>query len=89
MRKKLALLAGTTVVSVVMALGGAGVAFAGSVNQSAPGTPGTPNCVGQTTAYLAQAGPSVGSQPGIGNLASTAGLTVQQVKDIVDSYCAE
>lgn len=89
MRKKLALLAGTTVMSVAMALGGAGVAFAGSVNHGAPGTPLTPNCVGQTMAYLAQAGPSIGLQPGIGNLASAAGLTAQQVTAVVDAYCAQ
>ncbi len=67
----------------------AGTAFAASPNHAAPGTPGTPGCVGQTTAYLAQAASTVdlGINPGIGNLADAAGLTVAEVHQVVIDYC--
>ena len=65
-----------------------GVAFAASDNHVLPGTPGDKNCVGQTMAYLAQGNVVSAPGPGIGNVASQAGLTVQQVKAIVEAYCA-
>ena len=61
-------------------------AYAASPKHTAPGTPGTKNCVGQTMAYLAQGNDAVPG-PGIGNVASQAGLTVQEVKAIVAAYC--
>ncbi len=63
-----------------------GVASAGSSNHSTPGTPGAKNCVGQTMAYLAQGNET--GENGIGNVASFAGLSVQEVKAIVVEYCA-
>ena len=66
----------------------AGLAFAGSPNHTAPGTPGEKNCVGQTMAFLAQAGKEALDAPGIGNLAAAAGLSVQEVKEIVEAFCA-
>ena len=62
-----------------------GAAYAGSDNHATPGTPGDKNCVGQTMAFLAQSTAAGG--PGIGNVASTNGLSVQEVKAIVDSFC--
>ncbi len=64
-----------------------GVALAASDNHTAPGTPGDKNCVGQTMAYLAQGNDAVPG-PGIGNVARQAGLTVKEVKAIVEAYCA-
>lgn len=87
MRKNLAVLVGTAVISAGMFFGGAGIASAASTNQTMPGTPGTANCVGQTKAYLAQFGTTEGVT-GIGNVASTVGLSVQQINAIVDAYCA-
>lgn len=68
----------------VSALGGAAVA---ADNHSQPGTPGTSNCVGQTNAYLAQAYKANGA-PGLGNVGSLFGLSVQQIQAIVQAYCA-
>ena len=64
-------------------LGLGGVAGA-SVNGA--GTPGAPNCVGQTTAYVAQ-GNFLLPGPGIGNWAKEAGLTVKEVHQGIVSYC--
>ena len=71
-------------------LGGVGAAYAGSAKHSVPGTPGAPNCVGQTMAYLAQGNYDFGllSGPGIGNIASETGLSVKQIHETVDAYCA-
>jgi hypothetical protein len=77
----------TLAVAGVMAVASVGAAFAASDNHAAPGTPGTPNCVGQTNAYLAQFGTSEGIH-GIGNVADASGLTVQEVQAIVQGYCA-
>ncbi|MCC6418905.1 MAG: hypothetical protein IT429_11775 [Gemmataceae bacterium] len=78
---------------LTLVLGGAfaisafsGVALAASDNHAAPGTPGDKNCVGQTTAYLAQVGTTAGIH-GIGGIADASGLTVQEVKDIIRAYC--
>ena len=62
-----------------------GMTFA--AGHDAPGTPGAKNCHGQTMAYLNQAAKELGIN-GIGNLADTAGLTVQEVQDVVAAYCA-
>ncbi len=64
-------------------LGLSGIAGA-SVN--APGTPATPNCVGQTTAWLAQ-GHFVAPGPGIGNFAKELGATPKEIHQFVVSYC--
>jgi hypothetical protein len=72
--------------SVGVGLGGVGVAYAGSAKHTAPGTPGAPNCVGQTMAFLAQ-GNWNQPGPGIGNYASEAGITVKQVKADVEYWC--
>ncbi len=73
---------------VTLALSVAGGAFAAGSNHADPGTPGDANCVGQTMAYLAQVGPQLGINPGIGNLASAVGASAQDVKTIVEQYCA-
>lgn len=86
MRKRILTLAVVTGVTTSMLFGG--TAFAGSPNHAAPGTPGEKNCVGQTMAYLAQASAEVYDAPGIGNLADVAGLSVQEVKQIVEDFCA-
>jgi hypothetical protein len=59
------------------------------------GTPGDPNCVGQSNAALAQLGKNAGVQDarGIGQLvhyetANNNPLTVQELKAAVDAYCA-
>ena len=68
------------------------VAFASpaSAKQTLPGTPFTSNCVGQTTAYIAQGGfiPGGISARGIGNVAKANGVTTAQVHDAIEFYCA-
>ncbi len=81
MKKRL--LAGI-VVSAGMLVGSVGMAGAGSSNHTEPGTPGAKNCVGQSMAYLAQLD---GEAHGIGNLAATEGLSVKEVRTIVQEYC--
>ncbi len=68
------------------ALTATGAAIAGG--HTAPGTPGTPNCHGQTMAYLNEAFKTTYQVNGIGNIADFANLTVKQVQDIVAAYCA-
>jgi hypothetical protein len=68
----------------VLALGG--TAFA---DQTTPGTPGTSNCEGQTTAYVAQGNPIPGiSAVGIGNVAKANGISVQELKAAIAAFCA-
>ncbi len=88
MKKKLAIVAGTMAMSLGIVIAGTGVAFASPPTHATPGTPGTSSCVGQTTAYLAEYPHYVLGVSGIGNLASAAGLTVQQVRQVVNEYCA-
>lgn len=88
MKKKLAVVAGTMAMGIGIVLGGTGIAFASTPSHTTPGTPGTPSCVGQSTAYLAEYPHYVLGVSGIGNLASAVNLTVPQVKQIVDAYCA-
>lgn len=64
-----------------------GTASAASPKHAEPGVPGTANCVGQTTAYLAQLGSSEGVH-GIGNLAKAFDTSVQDLKAAIAEYCA-
>jgi hypothetical protein len=84
MKTKMAVLFGALVLGAVSV----GSASADRVWQ--PGIPGTPNCEGQTTAYLAQAGKNLGVQDarGIGQLAAYVNLTVADIRAIVAAYCA-
>ncbi len=56
------------------------------------GTPGDPNCEGQTRAFLAQAAKngltSEEINPGLGNLAAWNELSVAEVQEIVRAFCA-
>ncbi len=61
--------------------------LASAADHSAPGIPGTPNCAGQTIAYLNQAGKDI-DVPGLGNIARFSNLSVKEVHDIVDQYCS-
>ena len=64
-----------------------------SFSQTTPGTPGEANCRGQTTAYLAQASKN-GAEGipegfrGLGGVSRATGLSVQEIKAIVDAFCA-
>ncbi len=62
-----------------------------SFSQTEPGIPGDANCRGQTTAFLAQASKN-GLIPegfrGLGGVSRATGLTVQEIKAIVDAFCA-
>lgn len=52
------------------------------------GTPGEANCVGETTAFLAQAAKASGViPPGLGNLADFNNLSVKDLKAVIDAYC--
>jgi hypothetical protein len=65
-------------------------AFSGTAlaNHPVPGTPGEPNCEGQTTGFLAHASKEQLGEPGIGNLAKANGLSVKEVKEIIRAFCA-
>jgi hypothetical protein len=65
----------------------AGSAFAGSDNHLMPGTPGDANCEGQTIAYVAQGAGGVVDGNGIGGVAKALGISVKDLKALVDSYC--
>ncbi len=54
----------------------------------APGTPGEANCVGQTTAFAAQASKDLLGEPGLGNLADFSELSVKEVRAVVQAFCA-
>ena len=82
MRTRFALLG----VVAATALAATGAAIAGG--HTAPGTPGTANCHGQTMAFLNETFKTTFQVNGIGNIADFANLTVQQVQDIVDAFCA-
>jgi hypothetical protein len=83
MRARRAAFVAAAVISV-----GLGSAVATADPQPAePGTPGEPNCVGQTNAYIAQLG-KAGGFPGIGNLARAEGASVKEVREVVTAYCA-
>ncbi|MHB8643331.1 MAG: hypothetical protein ACYDA3_10650 [Gaiellaceae bacterium] len=74
-------------VVVATALAATGAAIAGG--HTAPGTPGTASCQGQTMAYLNEAFKTTYQVNGIGNIADFANeVTVQQVQDVVDAFCA-
>lgn len=78
------------VATTALALICAPTAFAGSDKHSVPGTPGAANCVGQTTAYLAQVDLGVpGEHPGIGGVSDVTGLTNAEIRAIVEAYCAQ
>jgi hypothetical protein len=74
-------------VTAGLVLGSVGFAGIASAAQTEIGTPGTPNCQGQTTAYVAQFGKSVDAQ-GVGNVARFFGLSTKELKAEVDAYCA-
>jgi hypothetical protein len=52
-----------------------------------PGTPGTPNCVGQTAAYFAAYSKLWLVYPGIGNGAPIEGHSVQEWHELARTYC--
>jgi hypothetical protein len=51
------------------------------------GTPGTPNCVGQTTAYVTHTLANFYGVDGFAGVAAQNGLTVEQLHALVESYC--
>ena len=51
------------------------------------GTPGTPNCVGQTAAYFAAYSKLWYFNPGIGNGAATEGVRVQDWMALARAHC--
>ena len=72
--------------AATLALAGAGAAV--SANPNEPGTPGSPNCLGQEIAFLNGSLGSIGLQ-GISEIASALGFA--SVKDFLDantSFCA-
>jgi hypothetical protein len=71
---------------VVLAIG-AVPASAASDNHTAPGTPETKNCSGQTVAFIAQIGAEA-EAPGVAGIATAFGLTVQEVHALIGNYCA-
>ena len=60
-----------------------------SASQDDLGTPGEPNCEGQTVALVAQLNQEVeGAKPGFGNRVRDFGLTNQEGMDVVEAFCA-
>jgi hypothetical protein len=80
----LATVAGT---AILLPIGG--VSFAESDNHLTPGTPGEPNCVGQTMAFWAQAAKNfdLDAQPGVGNFADLFGLSNKELKALAQTFC--
>jgi hypothetical protein len=52
------------------------------------GTPGTPNCVGQTTAYVTHTLANFFGVDGFAGVAAAFGVTVPELHAIVENYCA-
>lgn len=65
--------------------------LAPSLTVTEPGTPGDPNCRGQSMAFLAQLGKNQGVEGvrGIGGLARAIDLTVPEIRALVDAFCAQ
>ena len=76
-----------TVLALVVSVA---AAHSAAPDKTAPGTPGTPNCKGQTIAFIAQAAKN-GFIPeefrGIGGVSRLSGLSNQEIMAIVDAYC--
>ena len=66
---------------------GIGLVGSASAAQPEPGVPGTKKCKGQQVAFLAQIARAAGA-PGIGNIARAGGLSVPQLHETVDEFCA-
>jgi hypothetical protein len=68
---------------------GLGLALGGAAGANVPGTgaAGTPNCAGQTTAYLTQGRTFEYPGPGLGNEAREAGFTLTQEHQGIQTYC--
>jgi hypothetical protein len=65
---------------------GLGLGGVAGASVTAPGTPGTPQCFGQTTAFIAQ-GNFLVPGPGVGNFAKELGATVPEIHEFVASFC--
>jgi hypothetical protein len=73
----------------VLILGATSVA---AKDHTLPGIPGTKTCKGETTAYLAQAaknGLIDDAFHGIGGIGEYASLSVKEVQQVIDDYCAQ
>ena len=81
--KKFSVLLGSAILTLALPLS----ALAASENATTPGTPGEPNCKGQTNSFLAQAFKEEVDAPGLGNIARFAGLSVKEVQAIVTAFC--
>ncbi len=68
----------------------AGAFAAQPLSDRGPGTPGDATCLGQTMAWAAQWVKGMGGiypNPGIGNWADFDGLSNQELKANVETYC--
>jgi hypothetical protein len=74
-------------VTVVALAIGAVPASATSDNHTAPGTPETKNCAGQTVAFIAQIGAESGVH-GLADAGNAVGLTVKEIHVLIGQYCA-
>jgi hypothetical protein len=83
MRRRFTLLC-TAAATGVLAMPGAAL----GAGHGTFGTPGTPNCHGQTMAFLNEVFKTTNQVNGIGGISHFGGLTVQQIQDIVKAYCA-
>ena len=61
-----------------------------AADHATPGTPGDPNCHGQSAAFLAQLAKNSGAdvKPGLGNLAKVFGVSVKDLQAQIDAFCA-
>ena len=86
--RRFKLVVATIAISALMPFAAAGA----SDRHLEPGTPGDKNCKGQTNAFIAQlAGQFEDApfNPGLGNIARFAGLSVKEVQALVDAFCAQ
>jgi hypothetical protein len=58
-----------------------------AANHDTPGTPGDPNCFGQTMAYINEIEDELAGVNGVGNWADAIGLSVKEVKELVRTFC--
>jgi hypothetical protein len=84
MRRRFTTLLCTAAATGVLAMSGAAL----GAGHDTLGTPGTPNCRGQSIAYLDEVFKTAFQVNGIGGITDVVGLTVQQIQDVVNAYCA-
>ena len=77
--KKFSVLLGSAILTLALPL-------SAMAAPDAPGTPGEPNCKGQTNAFIAQFGQNFDA-PGLGNIAKFFDVSVKEIQAFVTVLC--